>query len=391
MEIKVITEEDYLKSMKLSEYAFQYRVPEEKVPARKAKLKDHKLLGIWDDDLLAAKLHIIPLEVNMIGEEWKMGGIAGVATYPEYRRSGYVKSLITEALNQMYHDGQIVSLLAPFDIPFYRKFGWEILSDVKKITFEKSNLIFLSHQPGSIKRYTKDTFQEDIVQIYREYSKKFMGMLVRDTNWWMEHVFEDNSFIAVYYNAANEAKGYMVYQVKERKLDVQEMAALDQESRMGLWNFICQHDSMVDEVKLNLSAHDSFPFFLKQPRVKMELQPYFMARIVDAEKCLKKFPFNQESTSLFLHLEDPIAPWNNGSYLIGNGEVKVFKEKQGSQCVHPPQKGLRLSINVLSALIFGYKRPLELYDIELIRGARQEIEKLERMVPFLKSSFNDFF
>ncbi|MBS4213970.1 GNAT family N-acetyltransferase [Neobacillus rhizophilus] len=74
----------------------------------------------------AAKLHIIPLSIYIKDAEWNMGGIAGAATYPEYRRTGYVKSFILESLKQMRDNVQIVSLLHPFDIGFYRKYGWEI-------------------------------------------------------------------------------------------------------------------------------------------------------------------------------------------------------------------------------------------------------------------------
>ncbi|MEH7120444.1 GNAT family N-acetyltransferase [Neobacillus vireti] len=391
MDIKILKEEDYLESLRLSEYAFQYSVPEEKIPARLEMLKTHKLLGIKDNSALAAKLHIIPLAVYMNGEVWDMGGIAGVATYPEYRRNGYVKSLIAEAIAQMEQEGQIVSLLAPFDFAFYRKFGWEILSNVKKVTIEKMNLKFLSSQLGSVKRNTKATHCEDIEEIYRKYSERFSGMLVRDTKWWKEHVYDDQSQAAVFYNTSKEAKGYVVFNVKDRKMDIKEMAALDHEARVGLWNFICQHDSMVDIVTVNLPLHDPFPYYLNQPKIKIEVMPYFMCRIVNAKKCLDKFPFHREADPIFIHLEDPFAAWNNGSYLIGNGEVKEYKAKEGSQCVNPPKRGIRLTINELSAILFGYKRPEELYELGLIKGTKQEVDQFETMIPQLKSAFYDFF
>ncbi len=52
-----------------------------------------------------------------------MGGVAGVATYPEYRRSGYVKELLQHSLQTMKKDGYTVSMLHPFAVSFYRKYG----------------------------------------------------------------------------------------------------------------------------------------------------------------------------------------------------------------------------------------------------------------------------
>ncbi|MEW9050050.1 MAG: GNAT family N-acetyltransferase [Neobacillus sp.] len=391
MKVREITENEFLESVKLSMYAFQYKIPEADIPARKELIKNHKVLGIWDDTLLAAKLHIIPLTILMKDVEWKMGGIAGVATYPEYRRNGYVKALIMNSLEQMRNNQQIVSLLHPFEIAFYRKFGWEILNDQKNITIEKGNLKFLEMPQGVIKRFTKETHNEEIEKLYHDYSIRHTGMLKRETNWWQNNIYDDHSQLAVYYHNKNEAKGYMLYSVKDRKMEVEELVALDHEARLGLWNCICQHDSMVETVKMKLASHDPFPYFLSQPKVKTEITPYFMARIVDAEECLRRYPFIQETDPLFLHLEDSHAPWNNGSYLLGNGDFKVFKEKVGGQCAHPPKKGIQLNINSLSAILFGYKRPMELFEMGYLKGSETEVQLFERMVPSMNSAFFDFF
>ena len=391
MLVTEVREDEYLESIKLSMYAFQYKIADSDIPAKKEMVKNHKILGIWDEDILAAKLHIIPLNVQMKDDVWKMGGIAGVATYPEYRRNGYVKTLITDSLKHMRDNAQIVSLLHPFDISFYRRYGWEILSEQKKITIENKDLKFLESQQGFIKRYSKETHNEGIEKIYQKFSIQHTGMLKRETNWWKHHVYDEDSQLAVYYHSENEAKGYILYHLKERKMDVQEMVAMDQEARVGLWNFICQHDSMVETVTITLASQDPFPYFLPQPKVKTELNPYFMARVVDAEECLKRFPFIPGNELLFLHLEDSHAPWNNGSYLIGNGEIKVFKEKAGGQCVHPPKKGIRLNVNSLSAILFGYKKPMELFEMGYLKGSEMEIELFEKMIPSMKSSFFDFF
>ncbi|MDF2789060.1 MAG: family acetyltransferase, partial [Neobacillus sp.] len=161
--------------------------------------------------------------------------------------------------------------------------------------------------------------------------------------------------------------------------------------RIGLWNFICQHDSMVDSVSILTSNHELLPFILQQPKVKTEITPYFLARIVDAEQCLQKYQFNHGTDKVFIHLEDEYAPWNNGSYLIGNGEVKVFKEKQGSNCVQPPQRGVRMDVNSLTAILFGYKRPAELFELGYLKGPESEIAVLESLLPRYKPFFYDFF
>ncbi|WHY02257.1 GNAT family N-acetyltransferase [Neobacillus sp. DY30] len=390
MEIKELTEKDYTESMKLSMYAFQYKIPEDSIASRLEMLKRHTIIGAWENDNLAAKLHIIPFHIYLNDQEWKMGGVAGVATYPEFRRNGYVKRLIREALETMRKEEQIVSLLHPFNIGFYRKFGWDIFTENKMILIEKKDLKFLKDQPGSIIRFQKESHNPDIETVYAQFSKNYIGMLVRDLTWWKNNIYDDSQ-AAVYYDNSGEAKGYILFEVKERKMDIQEFITLDNEARAGLWNFICQHDSMVDQVSILTSNHEVLPFILPQPKVKTEVTPYFMARIVDAEQCLQKYKFNDGNGKVFIHLEDEYAPWNNGSYLIGSGEVKVFKEKQGSSCIQPPQRGVRMDVNSLTALLFGYKRPMELLELGYINGSESEIAALEKLFPHSKPFFYDFF
>ena len=391
MEIIKLTAEQYQDSMELSMYAFQYKIKDEDIPKRKEMLKNHKILGVYQQEQLAAKLHIIPLEIIMPGGPWKMGGIAGVATYPEFRRKGLVNALLKEALREIKEEGQIVSFLHPFDIAFYRKFGWEIFTENRQITIQCKDLQFVGKANGTINRFSKETHTREIEDIYHSYATRFTGMLARDRDWWNHNIYQDEK-VAVYYDENNnEAKGYILYKIKDRKMDVQELVVLNQEAREGLWNFVCQHDSMVDTVTLLVSVHDPFPYFLKQPKQKTEVYPYFMARIVDAEECLKRYVFRQGSESVFIHLEDDIAPWNNGSYLIGGTEVKVFKEKSGSTCTHRPKKGISLNINTLTAILFGYKRPNELFELGYIEGNSSEVDKLEHIIPYMKPFFYDFF
>ncbi|PLR87315.1 GNAT family N-acetyltransferase [Bacillus sp. V33-4] len=390
MEIRKMTEQDLTYSLKLSMYAFQYELPDSDIPARIDKIKHHDVFGIWDGTQLTAKLNIIPFKVIIQNKEWSMGGIAGVATYPEYRRRGYVKALIVHALQQMREQNQIISFLHPFDIAFYRKFGWEILTERKKVMIEKKDLHMAGAISGSIMRFKKDTHHKDIENVYAEYAKQYSGMLSRTKEWWLDNVYRDSS-AAVFYDNEHVPKGYILYSVKNNILNVQEMAALDYEARVNLWNFICQHDSMVDSVNIVLPVNDPFPYYLKQPNVKTEVFPYFMARVVDAEKCLESFAFLQTSENVFLHVSDEYADWNNGSYLISEAGVTAYKEKQGSHCAHPPKRGITMNINALSAILTGFQRPKELFQLGHLTGSEKEIDDLEKKIPVQTTFIYDFF
>lgn len=232
MKIVEVGMQYYREVLALSEYAFQYQIGEDQLQERLKRLENHHILGIFDNETLCAKLHMIPFEIFLAGEKVKMGGIASVATYPENRRQGYVKELLKSALAYMKENGYVVSMLHPFHVSFYRKYGWELFSNRLKSTLKKEDLKLQNGGNGTIKRFKKENHSKDIEQVYDTFAKKYSGMLVRDTNWWLQSVYSD-LYAAVYYEK-NEPTGYLLYEVKNSKMKVEEFVPLTNDTRIHL-------------------------------------------------------------------------------------------------------------------------------------------------------------
>lgn len=379
-----VNENQLKEAMKLSEYAFQFQLAEDQIEDRIETMKQHhQIYGINENDQLAAKLHLLPFSIYLGKNQLKMGGIAGVATYPEYRRKGFVKELLKEALFQIKDQGMSVSFLHPFSVPFYRKFGWELFTNQMKYILNKSDLIMKHHPSGTIKRLKKEDHSTVLESVYEQYAKQFNGMLVRETSWWQKNVYGDQ-FIAVYYDDTNNASGYFMYSIHNRKMTVTEFIALTSNARISLWNFICQHDSMVEQVEMTIFERDPLHFMLKEPRIKAELTPYFMARIVDLDSFLAQYDFqwNRIEQSVVLHIEDDLLLDNQKSVQLHAGKILN---------AHDTDTGIRLSINTLTAVLFGYQRPRELVLAGLIAGSETCIEQLEALIPNRPPFFSDFF
>ncbi|MEK3989435.1 GNAT family N-acetyltransferase [Robertmurraya sp. FSL R5-0851] len=390
MEFVVLTENDYEEAMKLSMYAFQYKVSADDIPKRKQMLKSHDILAVKDGEKLVAKLHIIPFSIYINDNKFQMGGIAGVSTYPEYRRHGYVKQLITEALQHMNQKQQYISFLHPFDVQFYRRFGWELFADNKKVTIEKKDLDMLPSNQGKILRDIPKDERAQIERVYETYAASHSGMLVRTQKWWKDHVYSEDH-LAAYVNDNGDYEGYLVYSVKNKEMEIIEIITCTHQAAIGLWNFICQHDSMIDKVVVTTSTHDLFPYYLKQPKQKTDVHPYFMARIVNVEGFLKSYSFELTGEKVFIHVNDEYCSWNIGSYLLSDDSFTAYKEKEGSVCAHPPKVGLQMGIGTLSTLLLGYKTADELYHLGEITGSIDDLQKLKRKIPRLRPYFPDFF
>ncbi|WP_410985888.1 GNAT family N-acetyltransferase [Bacillus paranthracis] len=385
MNVIRLKEDKFREALRLSEYAFQYKVEEERMQQQLTRMKEsHEVYGIMEGNDLAAKLHLIPFHIYIGKEKFKMGGVAGVATYPEYRRSGYVKELLQHSLQTMKKDGYTVSMLHPFAVTFYRKYGWELCANLLVCHLTKSDLVMKKQVNGTVKRFNKENHPEEVEKLYETFAERFSGMLVRNEKWWLQAVYEDLT-LAIYYDENKTAAGYMLYKIEKSKMTVEEFVPLHNEARNGLWNFICQHDSMIKELEMTVSENEQLLYTLQEPRVKTEIKPYFMGRIVDVEQFLKQYELNWNNVQqeVILHITDSFAPWNNVSVRLANYEITIIEE--------PMDKGIKLDINALSTILLGYKRPLELNELELISGSEEEIRAFENVVPVHKPFIYDFF
>lgn len=385
MNVIRLKEDKFREALRLSEYAFQYKVEEDRLRQQLTRMKEsHEVYGIMEGNDLAAKLHLIPFHIYIGKETFKMGGVAGVATYPEYRRSGYVKELLQHSLQTMKKDGYTVSMLHPFAVAFYRKYGWELCANLLVCHMTKSDLVMKKQVNGTVKRFNKENHSEEVEKLYETFAERFSGMLVRNEKWWLQAVYDDLT-LAIYYDENKTAAGYILYKIEKSKMTVEEFVPLHNEARNGLWNFICQHDSMIKELEMTISEKEPLLYTLQEPRVKTEIKPYFMGRIVDVEQFLKQYELNWNDIQqeIILHITDSFAPWNNVSVRLANYEITIIEE--------PMDKGIKLDINALSTILLGYKRPLELNELELINGSEEEIRAFEKIVPVREAFIYDFF
>ncbi|MFC6231513.1 enhanced intracellular survival protein Eis [Paenibacillus allorhizosphaerae] len=390
VEIRPIPEEHFPDTLNLWSFAFQMTYTPEDIERRKLDMRDYELLGAYVEDRLAAAMNILDLKTWIQGKAFDMGGIASVATWPEYRRGGLVKRLLDNALHSMRDKGQTVSFLHPFQFGFYRRFGWETYAEYKTYEIPTALMPKLSPQPGRIVRSSPDAGL--LNPLYEAYASRYNGSLVRSEKWWKDRIFgRRQGEIAVYYDEAGQPGGYVHYQVKDRVCTVHELVALHHGARLALWRFLADHDSMIDKLKLNAPADDRLPFLLDNPRIKQELVPYFMARIVDVSGFLEKYPFvSGVEDCVRLEINDAQAAWNNGTFLLKIDESGTAKVETGG-----PETGehpvLSCDIQTLTAMMLSYQRPAFLHEIGRLQGQEDALDALERLIPCRQTYLPDFF
>ncbi len=387
--IRRLSKEDYPEIFQLSQFAFQYSLSQEELTKKQEEAERHEIWGWFEEEQLSAKVHMIPLHVYINGNVMKMGGIASVASWPEYRRGGKIKKLLQEVLLSMKSTGHTISYLHPFSVPFYRKYGYEITFNQKKYQIPMEDLKKDWKANGYARR--KQNNHEELQQIYSAYISNFNGALIRDEEWWNQRIIKKDTMITICYNEQNEAEGYLLYHVKDQILHVEEMAYANLNGLRLILQLISNHDSMAAKVEMTVPENDYLPMLIDEPRYEQKVVPYFMSRIVDVYSFLQEYSYNkaQEVKPVKIVVEDDFIPENNGAYYltIVNGKVNVSTEKPDNL-----EFGwINCSIQYLTSMFLSYNRPTELAELQFIEADKNGLQSIEKLIDYKQAYFPDFF
>ncbi|WP_375034980.1 enhanced intracellular survival protein Eis [Enterococcus gallinarum] len=396
LHIRPVEENDVDQFNELLSYVFQitesdieesgYESKREMIKSKRPILELSKVFGWFNGDQLVSQIAVYPCEVNIHGTLYKMGGVTGVGTYPEYAGHGLMKDLIKLALETMRADQQWISYLYPYNVPYYRRKGWEMMSDKLTFKIRDTQLPKTVKVPGIVER--KEVDDPDVFTVYNQFSRENHGALQRTAFHWEEYwryENEESRTAAVYYNKSGHPTGVLFYWVAEEVFHVKEMFYLNQEARNGLWNFISAHFSMVYWVKGDIYKNEPLAFLLEDSQIKETIEPYYMARIVDVTEFLKKFPFKAFDQPFHFVVSDPVAEWNNGIFGLNDakGEVIVSNDPIG--------KAVQLDIQTLTCVLMNYRRPAYLARIERLHTDSDTLQLLETIIPDMEAYFGDYF
>lgn len=396
MHIRELTARDLEQFNALLRYAFQvtdeelYKIGWKEDEIKQSKfpvLESADVLGWFEGDRLASQIAVYPMQINIHGRIRDMGFVTGVATYPEYAGMGLMSELMKRSLCAMRERGQSISFLYPYSIPFYRRKGWEIVSDKMTFHIKDTQLPRKAEVPGWVRRVENDS--PDLLSLHDRFARRTHGCLIRNDLAWDEYWRwdVDDEQVAVYYGGDGTPLGYLVYLLENDVFRIKEMVYLNQEAHKGLWNYVGAHDSMVDEVYGCNYYNHAIAFMLEDSETKETIRPYIMARIVDVEQFLRGYDFSDcdRDAAVTFEIADSLLEWNNGPFTVEfrrEGGPRLTRERSG--------RTVKLSIGILTAMLMGYKRPAYLRRIERLEASDAAISLLESVIPKEKAYFSDY-
>jgi len=330
MEYRAVKAEEILPLRRAEEYCF-YISPADYDPFVERKMAPEHLRGIFGaDGELKAGLINFPFKLYMGGARLGMGGIAGVVSWPEYRREGNAGEMLLRLLHEEKEKGVPLSTLYPFKQSFYRRYGWEVASAWLSHLIPMEQLSPYRRAEGAVRRFAPG--EADWRALEAIYAAKYatgFGYMVRETETyygnWVNQLWSKWGSIyhtALWYPAGErQAEGYLLYRIVKEEhhiFEVKELVALTPAAERGLWGYVAQHDSQVNWVRHRTLRDYPVWHLVENTRdVKSTLNSGWMLRFVDIKAAFEERPWpGAPDGSFVIGVSDAHLPWNHGTFRL---------------------------------------------------------------------------
>ena len=300
---------------------------------------------------LVSCLTVVPALLQVGGVPVSVGGIAGVATRPEYRRRGYAAALLEATLPALWDElGYPLSLLHPVSAPFYRRFGWETASRTLHWTAVPSSLP--RHPEAVCVRPAAPSDWPAIIEIQADLTRADTGAGGRDPRRWRLIGLPVPGRETFVYDQGGEILGYTVWERGET-LFLLEMHGRTSAARRGLVGYLARQPQPTVEWPAS-------PALLERSGLPGDApsEPDVMLRIVDLAAALAAVhpalyapALAEAGRTLTVRATDTGRPANTRPLRLTPGGIVPGTS-------HDPS-WLRADIRILAQLYLGYRLPSE--------------------------------
>lgn len=313
------------------------------------RAEDVTVLALYEDALPVATVAATPMIQQIRGVNFGMGGIFGVATYPEARRKGYIKQLLVQLMQIIREEHRPFATLYPFRESFYERLGFINFPQPRRAIFHPADLAPLLNLDlsGTVERMLDSEGYEIYRQYVLEHRDRIHGMAV------LEHSDpvlpgKERTWLAAA-RVNGEIVGVMLYsldgkEVTKFKLNATRFYYHTSEGRYLLLNWIARHIDQANQVEILLPPHEQPETWFSDLNVNLEcawIPPMGRVLEIAALGGIQTGP-----AGFSARVEDTLCPWNTG--------IWKFEGRGGTLEVTPASTAdCELSIQGLSALVYG--------------------------------------
>ena len=352
--------------------------------------KDNMVIGDFDEqDKLQNMLHLNPYMINLRGTKQLTPYIVGVATAPEARGQHLFRPLLETTFEVLRSQGFPFALLMPIYAGIYLPYEFSFCYYRHKYDMELEKLQL--SKIGSDLRVERVALNKEVLApIYQEVTKAWNGTPVRTDFQWNKllkvHALENVQCAVVC--EADVQTGYMLYKLEENTFNVLELLAQDFAARNRLLQFAASHRSEAKRFIWLAEAWDKTYLSFADHNASGSLQPFMMARCIDARLALANLevPYNMEENSVVLLLTDSVIDRNTHLLKVKTapGKLEAVSTLDNEEVV--------MDMAAFTQMYFGAFTATELAEAGKIKVHNAEkLSVLDRLFPKCHNYINEYF
>lgn len=335
------------------------------------------ILVVEDGGVIVSTLICQPMPVYMNGGPVSHASTGAVATIPEARNKGCAGAMMAETVRLLRAEKICLSSLWPFSYEYYRKFGWEIASEVR--CYSGPGEAFAKLGDATRARAAGNGDLKHVKLVYDDWARNYNCLTQRSDKWWdrvmdVKEPLKTDTHGMVLHMTDGRIDGYAAYAIggeaDNQSIDVKEIAFTQAEDRRDMLALL---GSMAPEGKVAFNApmDDMFMQELPNPRlVSTAVNASFQFRVMDPPKAMQCLELDEDvSGRATFSISDPVFKegWEFGVAVEG-GEVSLTKPD--------PRRKLEMDVQTFARLYSGYLTAYDALELGRVRLQGDAMEML---------------
>ena len=314
----------------------------------KKRFTNDNTFAYLDDNKIVSDLMMVPYEFEMRGKKFNSNFVVGAATDPDYQKKGLMKKLLKYAFYQLRGKNQGISMLYPFNYGFYRKMGYEVVSNCIRYNLTVEQIDNIKIENDNIEIGELNT--NDMQSIYNEFINRFDSRINRASLECVNRIegikAAGESMIAT--KKDDQPQAYALFSLNTKDtVVVEEIAYISLKALVRLLKVladIAQKNSK-NNVSFALPICDALHELFSDDRKMAAFEPYAMMRIVDVEKTISGMKF-ENNAKMVIEIEDNFIVENSNNYYVEFSSNTICKQTNADA-------DIKMDINTLARLLSG--------------------------------------